>query len=405
MAGKMRVAVLFGGRAPEHDVSIVTGLQALGAVDSTRFEAFPVYITTRGDWYVGDALRQRATYIPDRNALEGLTRVTLDLTARGEGRLMPLSGGGLFSKPKPIPFDVALPAFHGNIGEDGKIQGLFDTAGLPYTGMRTLASAVLMDKALTKRALAGGDIPLLGGGYVDRPAQGLIPDRAQVEAAVKQSGLPACVKPVHLGSSIGVSKVESLDELLEVLPGLFRLDDRAVVEPYVPNLVEYNVAVARIGGRIRTSAIERPKRSDDLLDFKQKYMSGGGKSGEKGGGKTPGQISQGMLSLTRDLNPDLPDGADEKIRRWAAEAFEIVGGTGAPRIDFLSDEKTGEIWLNEINPCPGSFGYFLWEALAEGPLLFTELLTHLIEEAVAVSRATQLPDDPVPPDARLFRRP
>lgn len=404
MAAKMRIAVLFGGRSPEHDVSIVSGLQALSAIDSARFEAFPVYIGTRGDWYVGEALRQRSSYIPGRQA-EGLTPVTLDLTAQGEGRLIPLSGGGLFAKPKPVGFDVALPAFHGNIGEDGQIQGLFETAGLAYAGMRTLASAVLMDKGLTKRVLRGGDIPLLDDAAVDRPVQGLIPDRAAVEAAAQKIGFPAIVKPAHLGSSIGVAKVDDAEQLAEVLPDIFRLDSRAVIEPYVPNLVEYNVAVARIGGRVRTSAIERPKRSDDLLDFKQKYMSGGGKSGEKGGGKTPGQVSQGMLSLTRDLNPDIPEDMAANIRRWAAEAYEIVGGTGAPRIDFLCDGETGEVWLNEVNPCPGSFGYFLWEALEEDPLLFTELLTHLIEEAVDCARARQLPDDPVPRDAQLFRRP
>ncbi|MBP5857849.1 hypothetical protein KAJ83_12590 [Marivibrio halodurans] len=405
MAGKMRIAVLFGGRSPEHDVSVVSGLQALAAVDSARYEAFPVYISTRGDWFVGDALRRRAAYIPGRQAAEGLTPVTLDLTARGEGRLIPLSGGGLFSKPKPVGFDVALPAFHGNIGEDGQIQGLFETAGIPYTGMRTLASALLMDKGLTKRALRGGDIPLLDDAAVDRPAQGLIPDRAAVEVAVQRIGFPAIAKPAHLGSSIGVAKVDDLETLLEVLPDLFRLDSRAVIEPYVPNLVEYNIAVARIDGAVRTSAIERPKRSDDLLDFKQKYMSGGGKSGEKGGAKAPGQASQGMLSLTRDLNPDMPAGMADNIREWAAEAYRIVGGTGAPRIDFLCDGESGQVWLNEVNPCPGSFGYFLWEALDESPMLFTELLTHLIEEAVALSRAGQLPDDPVPVDARLFPRP
>jgi D-alanine-D-alanine ligase len=112
-----------------------------------------------------------------------------------------------------------------------------------------------------------------------------------------------------------------------------------------------------------------------------------------------------MLSLTRDLNPDMPEAMAARIRRCAAEAFEIVGGTGAPRIDFLCDGGTGDFWLNEVNPCPGSFGYFLWEALEERPLLFTELLNHLVDEAVSVSRSSQLPDDPVPPDARLFPRP
>ncbi len=405
MSGKKRVAVLFGGRAPEHDVSVVTGLQALAAIDSERYEAFPVYLTTRGDWYVGEALAERATYIPDRETLARLTPVTLDLGARGQGRLVPLKGGGLFAKPKPVEFDVALPAFHGNIGEDGQIQGLFETAGIPYAGMRTMASAVLMDKAATKRLLAGVDVPVLPFAEVARPAQGLVPDSEAVAAAVDGLSFPACVKPAHLGSSIGVAKVDDREDLEAVLPDIFRLDSRAIVEPYVPNLVEYNVAVARFADGVGTSALECPKRSEDLLDFRQKYLSGEGKGGEKGGGKTPGQASEGMLSLTRDLNPDIAAGTEADIRRWAAQVFETVGGTGAPRLDFLCDGATGEVWFNEANPCPGSFGYFLWEAAADRPMLFPQLLAHLIEEAVALARAGHLPDDPVPADARLFARP
>jgi D-alanine-D-alanine ligase len=167
-------------------------------------------------------------------------------------------------------------------------------------------------------------------------------------------------------------------------------------------MVEYNVAVARFGGEVRTSAIERPKRTEELLDFKEKYLSGGGKK-TGGGAKTPGQSSEGMLSLTRELNPTLPQGLEEKVRDWAAQAFETVNGTGAPRIDFIGNEVTGEIWLNEVNPCPGSFGYFLWEAMRE-PILFSELLDKLIAEALSEHARQRLPQDPTPQDARLFQR-
>ncbi len=130
-------------------------------------------------------------------------------------------------------------------------------------------------------------------------------------------------------------------------------------------------------------------------------MSGGGK---KGGAKSPGTASEGMLSLTRDINPEIDPALEANIRNWAAAAFRSIGGTGAPRIDFLGDAATGELWLNEVNPCPGSFGYFLWEA-ADPPFLFTELLTHLIEEAVREIRNSRLPADPTPREARLFKRP
>jgi D-alanine-D-alanine ligase len=400
MTAKRRVAVLFGGRSPEHDVSIVSGLQALGAIDSAAYDAFPVYLSTQGDWFVGEALRERGNYLPDDNTRRALTEVTLDATAEGEGRLMPRKSG-FFGGAKPVAFDVALLAFHGNQGEDGQIQGLFEMAGIPYTGMRTMASAALMDKAVTKRLLAGQEIPQLDCVALRRPDNGVVLTGAALADAVGNAKFPACVKPCHLGSSIGVAKVDDMEALREVLPGIFRLDPVAILEPFVPNLVEYNVSVSAFDGEIRTSAIERPKRVSELLDFKEKYMSGGGK---KGGAKSPGTASEGMLSLTRDINPEIDPALEANIRNWAAAAFRSIGGTGAPRIDFLGDAATGELWLNEVNPCPGSFGYFLWEA-ADPPFLFTELLTHLIEEAVREFRNSRLPADPTPREARLFKRP
>src|SRR5437762_340997 len=153
---KTRVAVFFGGRSPEHDVSIVTGLQALEALDSDRFSSFPVYVAPEGKWFVGDALRNRSTYVPKETTIKSLEGVTLNVwpSVEGTGRLLPTKLGSLFSKPRAVEFDVALLAFHGLFGEDGRVQGLFELANVPYTGMRPLASAVLMDKAATKRVLA-----------------------------------------------------------------------------------------------------------------------------------------------------------------------------------------------------------------------------------------------------------
>ena len=396
---KTRIAVFLGGRSPEHDVSVVTGLQALQALDQSRFEAFVVYVTPQGDWLVGAGLEDRRNYLPDATLRAKLTEVTLDIASGGTGRLPPRKTG-LFSRRPPVEFDVALLAFHGLGGEDGQFQGLFEVANIPYTGMRTPASAVLMDKVATKRMLAGTGIPLLKHALIERPEAGLPPASA-LAAPLAEIGFPCCVKPVHLGSSIGVGKADNIEEVRALLAAIFRLDTQALVEPFVPNLVEYNVSVARFGGQPRCSAIERPKRVEDLLDFRQKYLSGGGK--DKTGGKNLMQPSEGMLSLTREINPVLTGQQAPDIRRWALAAFEAVGGTGAPRIDFLCNDATGEIWLNEVNPCPGSFAFYLWEA-AEGPLGFTALLSALIDEAQGRHRAIQLPDDPVPQEARLLRR-
>lgn len=400
---KKRVAVFIGGRSPEHDVSVVTGLQAFAALDRSKFDPFLVYVTLTGEWYVGEALSDRKNYIPTPETRRSLTKVSLDTNAdpMGRGHLIP-EKKGLFGGAKPIDFDAALLAFHGLFGEDGGFQGIFDALNVPYTGMRTMASGVLMDKVVTKRVLAGTGVPVLPSVTIDRPKDGRAVGAAFIKEQLGNIAFPLIVKPAHLGSSIGVARATTIDEVVASLPSIFSLDHQALIEPFVENLVEYNVAVTEVFGEIRTSAIERPKRTAELLDFKEKYMSGGGK--KTGGSKVPGQSSEGMLSLTRDINPDIPAEMEAKIRGWAETVFKTVGGTGAPRLDFLSNEKTGEVWFNEANPCPGSFGFFLWEA-AKKPALYTEFLSALVAEAIDQHRKMQLPPDPTLRDARLFPRP
>src|ERR1044071_5248159 len=335
-----RVAVFLGGRSPEHDVSVITGLQALKAIDQERFIAFPVYVDPRGAWFVGEALAERRNYLPDLRTAGELTEVTLSLGEAGRGLLMP-KRSGLFGRRGrgAVEFDVALLAFHGIGGEDGQMQGLFETANLPYTGMRTLASAVFMDKAATKRLLRGLDIPLLPYAVVSRTAGGL-PSEDALRRLLDDIGLPCIVKPVHLGSSIGVGKADTVEEVRALLPTIFRLDNQALLEPFVPNLVEYNLAVARVGRAVRTSAIDCANRAEELLDFRQKYLSGGNGKG-KGGIKGYTGDSQGMLSLTREINPVLSAELEVNLRRWAVAAFEAVDGSGAPRIDFYCNAATG----------------------------------------------------------------
>lgn len=406
---KRKIAVFYGCRTPEHDVSVVSALQVLSAIDPTRYDAFPVYIDPQGDFYVGDALRQRSNYLLSDQIKKQLTRVHLDLgPQKSGGRLVADPPKGFLRKdPEEFSFDVAFPVFHGVNGEDGSLPGVFDFAGIPYAGMRQMASTVLMDKLATKRIAQSLGIDVLPCSVFERPNQGLMIPEADIKKIVKAANIsfPACLKPSHLGSSIGVARVESVDDIAACLPAIFKMDDVAILEPFVENLVEYNVSVSRIGdGQTKLSAIERPKGTDELLDFKQKYLSGG-KSGDTklAGAKSPA-VSEGMLSLTRDINPKVPKEMAAKIEKWAHAIFDGVGGTGAPRIDFIANGKTKEIWMNEVNPCPGSLGYFLWEA-AEDRLLFTDFLSQLIEEAWAISKTRKLPADPVPEDARLLRRP
>ena len=400
---KKKVAVIFGAKSPEHDVSIVTGLQALKAIDITQFEVFPVYIAPNGEWLIGQELLSTANYMLSSQFINKLDNVTIDLgfNLNNKGKLL-FKKNKLFRNKKSIEFDIALLALHGIHSEDGQIAAIMEIANVPYTGMRHFASTLVMNKIATKQVLKSVGIPVLPDNIIVRPTNGFVLDIVELEQIVSKITFPVCVKPCNLGSSIGVAKANNKEELVAVLPNIFKYDEVAVIEPFVENLVEYNIAVGCINNKIVTSAIEKPKCVQDLLDFKQKYASNNGQNSNKLGSKSS-VSSSGMLSMTRELNPQLDQNLERNLRNWAELAFKTVYGSGFPRIDFLCNSKTGEIWLNEINPCPGSFGFYLWEA-SKHNILFTELLNILLSEAEVLHSRQQLPMDPTPVDARLFPR-
>ena len=404
------VAVFFGGRSVEHDVSVLTGIQALRALDTRLFDAVPVYMAQNGDWFTGAPLLDRDNYMLSDRVRASLTQVRLIAGEQAMGERPQLTTldrrplGGL--RRDSIPFDVALPALHGAGGEDGALQGLFEHLGVAYVGAGPMASAATMDKAFTKRVLGALGLPVVPGFVVDRPASGRFVEPERLQALLDSTfggdaaAFPLCVKPRALGSSIGVARVESLDALSAQLVDVFRLDTAAVVERLIPNLREYNVAVTAAFGEIRLSAIERPLAKADVLDFADKYLANAG----AGGGKVQGSVGEGMASATRVIEPDeLTDAQRTVIRQTASAAFAALELKGCVRIDFLCDSETGEVWLNEVNSIPGSFAYFLWEP-APHRITFTDLLTALIEEGVARQRAQSVTIDPTAARAAIFKR-
>jgi D-alanine-D-alanine ligase len=229
---KKKIAVFFGGRSPEHDVSVVTGLQILQAIDTAKYEAFPVYVGPDGEWRTGDVLRTRANYLLDDSLKAQTTTVTLDVKPGRGGRLIPTKFK-MLSKPKVIEFDAAIPAFHGLYGEDGNFQGMFEFANIPYAGMRTMASSILMDKAATKKILIAAGVPVLTYAVITRPESGYMIEEGSLSSMMGDVRFPCIVKPSHLGSSIGVAKANSVEEVRACLPAIFQYDEAAIVEPFV----------------------------------------------------------------------------------------------------------------------------------------------------------------------------
>lgn len=402
---RKRIAVIFGGQSVEHDVSILTGLQFLEALDLDRFEGLPVYVAPDGGWWTGEALLKRSFYPLEADKKKRLKAVRLDVgRARSAGAALLAAKGGLFGpKEDQLPFDLMVPAIHGSNGEDGTLQGLLAFHGVPFAGCRALASSTTMDKDFTKRVLGALGVPVLPGARIERPQSGASLEPKAMERQLAEGlgrlEFPLFVKPLGLGSSIGASVADDMDGLLAALLAVFRIDQAALVEPKVANLREYNVAASRATGVLRLSAIERPKSAADFLNFSEKYLSGG-----SGGAKLDEAPSEGMLSQNRVLNPEeLTPDQSTAIQNHARCVFETFNLAGSVRIDFLSDAESGELWFNEVNTVPGSFACYLWQA-AEPPLSFIELTTSLIEEGLRLSAGERAQTDVQTARAVIFDR-
>jgi D-alanine-D-alanine ligase len=373
------VVVMFGGRSLEHDVSVVSGQQILHGVDPDRFAPMPLYIDHVSRWWIGDPLWHAETFKgggPDRSQL---TEVMLS-PGFGSSTLIPVgasdaaSGGRWTLGPKAVPVDVFVPVLHGTFGEDGCIQGLLELGGCAYVGGGVLASSVGMNKRVTKIVAAHAGVPVVPWlscerAVLDRGTVWLGEMPAQVEISF---GWPVIVKPCNLGSSAGVSTATSADELIAGILKVFEYDVEAIIEPFIKNRLEVNVAVAGLERPV-ASVTEMPITSQGSpLSFSEKY--------KREGRKSIGS-SEGMAGALRVLDPnDLPAEMRASAQSYATTVFAALGCEGISRIDFLIDADTGALYFNEINTLPGSLAFYLWSA-APHYWTITELLSRLIERA------------------------
>lgn len=366
---------MFGGRSVEHEISVISALQLTQAIDPAMYEVIPVYIAPSGAWYAGEDLFDRSFYAKVPASLSSLTEVTL-LPKPGTRGLTRIGKSGCPSTAEAdvIPVDVFLPAFHGQYGEDGCIQGLLELADMPYTGSNVVASAITMNKYTCKMYLKQHGIPVL-------PALLIARDEARkniaavVESILSSDGfskLPLFVKPCNLGSSIGVSRVKEPEELAPALAKVFRYDTHALVEPCVSDIMEINCSVRDYNG-IHASVVEVPVSQSGVLSYEEKYLRGGGKKTDQ---------SQGMASLTRVIDPqDLDKEIRDQVVDLAKRSFSLLGCSGVARLDFIVDLATGSLYFNELNAFPGSCSFYLW-VRSQPRVLYTELIHNMIETAL-----------------------
>jgi D-alanine-D-alanine ligase len=362
-ASKLRVGVAFGGRSVEHDVSIITGLQALGVLEE-RHSPIPIYIARSGRWFTGDALKELSVYQHDGDDPDA-EEIHLDLH---NGRLLRAATGGSLLRsrrpPEQIELDVVVLATHGTQGEDGCLQGALELARLPYVGPPVGAAAAAMDKIATKAILAQAGLPTLDCLALRRDEW----DVSREEVLARARGafeLPLYVKPASLGSSVGVSRCTSDPQLADALELGFELDRVCLVEPSVEGGMEVNCAViGRPGQPPRASVCEQPVAAESFLSFEDKYMAGG--------------KSEGMKGAQRLIPAPIPDALTEQVQGLAKRAFSAFDCAGVTRVDFLLDAHN-RVYVNELNTIPGSFSFYLWEPTG---IPFVDLMDDLIDLAL-----------------------
>ncbi|MCF6411266.1 D-alanine--D-alanine ligase family protein [Pseudalkalibacillus salsuginis] len=370
---KIKVGVFFGGVSVEHEVSVISALQAINAMDSDRYEPIPIYIGKNKNWYTGEALLEIENYKSMNDLLKQCERITI--TTDDQGRpVINRHTTGMFGKKLITGIDVAFPVIHGTFGEDGILQGFFELHGIPYVGCDVFSSAVGMDKVMMKQILRDSGLPILD--YVWFYSSKWLNEQEALIAKIEaELNYPVIIKPANLGSSVGISKATNREELEEAVELAMEFANKIVAEKMVTSLQEVNCSVLGDYEEAESSICEEVLSSKDILTYQDKYQSGGS---SKGGG-----ASKGMESTNRKIPAALSDEKTAQVQALAKETFQTLGCSGVSRIDFLIDKTTDRVYVNEINTIPGSLSFYLWEPTGKS---FKELTSDMIQLALKRER-------------------
>lgn len=360
------IAVIFGGKSTEHDVSVVTALASvIKPLELTKeYKVEAVYIAKDGSWYWDERLKDIKLY--QTGELEDFMRRAPKVHLLFDDGLTLVKSSQFAGRKLYKKIDLVFPAMHGTHGEDGELMGLLEMAGVAYVGCDMPSSAVAMDKVLAKQVSQASGIA--GTPWVWFRAEDLERRQNEILKSIKPLNYPLFVKPAHLGSSIGISRVENEKELLNALEVAAHYDDKVIVEQGVANLVEVTLPI--IGNdRLTPALLEQPlTKPEDFFDFDTKYMQGG-KKGKGKGGKSSG--SQGYSRIPADLPKDLY----AKAEQVGLDVYRALGCGGIARVDMLIDSKAGKVYFNEVNPLPGGLYAHNW---AKAGISNVELVKKLV---------------------------
>lgn len=369
---KIKLGVIFGGVSVEHEISIISAVQAMNAVDKEKYDIVPIYIAKDRTWYTGKMLMDIDVY----KDFEDLKKFATKVTMYKKDNSFYLQSMGLFKRIVE-EVDVVFPIVHGANVEDGTIAGYLETIGVPYVGSRVLGAALGQDKVVMKQVFAACDLPIVP--YTWFFDNEYLNDADKITKEIKKLGYPVIVKPATLGSSVGITVVKDEEALDDAIMDAITYDTKIVVEKMVDNLVEVNCSVLGDYEYQQTSVLEEVMSSDEFLTYKEKYLGGGKKTG----------ASKGMASTSRVVPARISDKLTEEVKEIAKGAFKALNLSGICRIDFLIDKKENKVYINEPNTIPGSLAFYLWEPSGKKySVLLDEAITLAIKDYKNRSKKT-----------------
>lgn len=364
---KKQIAVIFGGRSPEHDVSIITAhIPVIAALETTQnYDIWPIYISKDGAWYCEQVFLDLKFF--QQPNLSGRLAEFKPLTLSFDGGLW-LIWPGL--RTRRVKINLVFPAMHGTYGEDGSLMGLLRMANVPFVGCDIDASVVAMDKVLAKQVTAAVGVP--GVPYIGFDSDDYRKNASSIMRKIeKELRYPLFVKPVHLGSSIAITKVEKPEQLANAMEVALHYDNKVIVENGVENLVEVTLPIMG-NGDITFGMIERPLAK--FFTFEEKYLKGGKKGG-------------GLNSQFSEMPAKLPESTAKRVKELGALTYQAIGASGIARIDFLIDRNDNNVYMNEINTLPGSLYHHNWRKAGISAVELVEQLIKLAEERFATQEA------------------
>lgn len=369
----IKVGVIFGGETVEHEVSIITAVQAMSFMDKKKYEIVPIYIDKKRNWWSGEALKDMKAYKNPEEIKNIAKEVVL---TKKDDKFVLLNKKGLFNKVYSS-IDIAFPIVHGKGVEDGSLSGYLETIGIPYVGPSMLGASVGQDKVVQKQIMSASGVPVVEyTWFYDHEYKN---DEEKILKEIKKLGFPVIVKPARLGSSVGINVAKTIDELKDAIEEAIKYDQKIVVEAMVQNLKEVDCAVVGNSEHMECSLIGEMLTDNDFLTFEDKYI-GKGDSGSK---KTPtksgnaGKVSTSGFKIPADLDKKI----EEDIYKYSKEAFRCLNLSGVTRFDFLVDEKNKKVYVNEPNTIPGCLAFFFYTAKGKKyPKLLDEMITTAIKD-------------------------